>query len=350
MRQTSRSSPSRLSRRPPGRRGAAEHARKARQARLASKQAPSGGNQAGTETDARSAQPALTPAQEAAVASILRRGLNCSYTSMAASTGADEEFLKKVCPVASHLIMDAHADEFASLVEAVAKDREAGCCRALLFAQLRSFDEASRKARALEAQHDTAQAVTWESSTHAKNWERAVVKIMAGFREFRMLLAYRTGGLVTSTCQLPHGQVATGQLPCGQVADVQPRGREGAEEGEGEGRIQATNVEYALIRGSFPTILHTMSKQKAPVVLEVLQRLRRMRATTLALINQTFERKVQLTLADSHPSNIKAERADAQLEKTSGWKHTSFRCRMHRIDTCEKKSDWCLGSIRKGNG
>ena len=80
----------------------------------------------------------------------------------------------------------------------------------------------------------------------------------------------------------------------------------------------------------------------------MLKRLRHIRAATLQVINNTFARKVHVSLADSHASNILAERAGKHTfamegrppsspTGKQGWHHMSVRCRMHRIDTCEKR-------------
>ena len=140
----------------------------------------------------------------------------------------------------------------------------------------RTFDETPEKATVLEVR-SSSHADVEQAGPHDKKVEReaTVAKIMAGFREFSMLLAYHTNG--------------------GQGQD-----------------------EYVRRSGSLPTMLTAVTNQKAEVVWAVLQRLRYLRADTLKLINDTFVRRVHITLADSHSSNILAERADALSLKAFG--------------------------------
>ena len=53
-----------------------------------------------------------------------------------------------------------------------------------------------------------------------------------------------------------------------------------------------------------------------------------------------------LSTADSHPSNVVAERGDAAEHEH--WIHMYFRCCIHRLDTCEKRTTDIMPSVISG--
>ena len=73
-----------------------------------------------------------------------------------------------------------------------------------------------------------------------------------------------------------------------------------------------------------------------PVVCELLRRFRSLDTEVREAIGNAFARRSVMSTADSHQSNVGAELRDS-VEHV-GWTHMFFRCSIHRVDTCEKRT------------
>jgi len=221
-------------------------------------------------------------------------------------------------------LFNAYQDEFERLLAAIAADAQDGVYRAVLFAHIRSYDETPEKA-----------AITQVTDGVEVETEAKVGKLMAGFRDFVILLQ-RSGSQAGPG---PSLQAGLGPSSPGDTeACTGPSLHAGL----------VSNQGFLQIRGTYPALLLPIATHDAAVVWETIKRLRSFKMGVDQVINDTFDRVVHMTLADSHPSNIKAERADEHVLSQGGVVSTSFRCRVHRLDTCEKRLVELLPEVEAG--
>jgi hypothetical protein len=103
---------------------------------------------------------------------------------------------------------------------------------------------------------------------------------------------------------------------------------------------------FHRIIGQLPTRLKVVGSQKQNVVQELVRQFRSLDAGLRTIIEQAFPRRMILSCADSHASNLAAERAD--LADDQGWHHVLCRCFIHRVDTAEKRSTDLILAIVSG--
>ena len=202
---------------------------------------------------------------------------------------------RKCHPTIASELLTGYELHFEELLADIAADVKDQVYEAVLFAHIRSYDETPEKVRITE--------VTVNDESLQVESEAKVGKLMAGFRDFVVLLAVKPSS-------------SNADEPCSS---------------------SSASEHFVQIRGTYPTMLVPVATQEASVVLETIQRFRRFKEGVDEMIVSTFGRVVHLTLADSYSSNIKAERADAHLLNLCGATAASFRCRIHRMDTCEKR-------------
>ena len=223
--------------------------------------------------------------------------------------------LPQVFPTAALELLKAYEYEFGRLLEAIAADVQDQVYQAVLFAHIRSYDE-------------TPEKVNISDVMDLKNVENeaAIGKLMAGFRHFVILL------------QRPGSPAGTAPS---SSSDAEPSPLAGSAEPSSHAGSAplGSSPEFVQIRGSLPALLLPMATQDAPVVWEVIKRLRSFGRDGRVdkLINAVFGRVAHLSLCDSHASNLKAERADELVLSECGAVASTLRCRIHRLDTCEKR-------------
>jgi len=252
----------------------------------------------------------------------LRTGSSCSTAAAKSNHGASISCMQTLPGVCAVELLDAEEAAFRVLLQDIAEDVSSGRARGIAYHDWMGYDETPERADVIVVTPpESAGGPSQEG--RVKRTGGRIAKIMAGRRRFSMLLAYLE----------PAG---AGPATSGHIAPV------GAA-GPAPTRARAAE-QFHVISGCRGTMLTPMSHQKTNVVLTVLQRLRHHSAEVGDLLRRIFPYRSVVSLADSHRSNIAAERVDAH--EHAGWTHVALRCRIHRLDTCEKRVvDLCRSTI-----
>ena len=195
---------------------------------------------------------------------------------------------RKAMAMVSLAIEDMYASAQRELIVQVCRDIARGQAHGVLFCLTRAYDETPLKCRVLERTADATSA----SSVAADlvELQKTTAKIVAHFRGFALLVKYRN------------------------------------EDG---------SFTYHRIAGQLPTRLKVVANQTQRIVEELLRQFRMLDADLRTVIEQAFPRRLVISCADSHASNIASERGDDAED--IGWHHLQCRCFIHRVDTAEKK-------------
>ena len=187
---------------------------------------------------------------------------------------------RKARSMAAEIIEDLHKSCRRDLLLDICKDVSCGKARGVAFLLTRMYDETPLKCRVLDP------GGRGPSSDAGGAVEKITAKVVAHFRGFALTVAY--------------------------------------------------GPTYHRIVGQLPTKLRVVDKQTLPVVHEMLRQFRSLDTEIRDAIVDAFPRRAVLSTADSHQSNVGAEHRDAG--EHAGWTHLFFRCSIHRVDTCEKRT------------
>ena len=193
---------------------------------------------------------------------------------------------QKALVLGAGFLEEAYYAALLTLVRAVAAEVIAGHARGLIWVQTRAYDETPMKSRVLNAASQPSKF----AGSAGEIESISAAKVVAHFRGFGFVLAYRN---------------------------------------------QDGQDTYHHVVGRLPTKLMVVTRQKKAAVLALLQRFRALEDEVEQAVAQVFQRRVVLSTADSHSSNIIAEEADGNL--SPGCAHEHLRCTIHRMDTCEKR-------------
>jgi hypothetical protein len=169
---------------------------------------------------------------------------------------------KAVAMTAGHL-RDMYATSTTAFLRSIWRDIEAGEAKGIVFILTRMCDKTPTKRRVLDCGDDAMSSFAADATAY----ETMTAKLVAHFRGFAALVSY-----VEEDC----------------------------------------SGTYHRVTGRMPTRLHVVSKQTKEVFAKLLRQFRALDADLQARLEAYFRRRLVLSTADTHGSNVAAERHDAE--------------------------------------